>query len=126
MVSWHLSPCWFDLVCGMHLPCVRRPVADRLNVSVIDADSFRLNENVVPTGGFFCLRLIFASLLPSRQADADCFKREIDGPLAVVNVAATARSALIARSHVLVPLQAPLHPANAEPACAVAVNTSLC
>jgi hypothetical protein len=42
----------------------------------------------------------------------------------VLNVAVTARAAVIDTVHVLVPLQAPLQPANAEPLAAAAVNVT--
>jgi hypothetical protein len=106
---------------------------------VIVAGLFRLNENVVPTGGSFLFfpRLICASLLPSRQADADCIRAEIDSgseefceidcvAVSLTNVAVTVWSELIGTLHAPAPLHAPLQPANVEPAVAAALNATVC
>jgi hypothetical protein len=44
------------------------------------------------------------------------------GGLSAVNVAVTSRAELIVKSHMPAPEQAPLQPANAEPAAGVAVS----
>jgi hypothetical protein len=42
-----------------------------VKLKLIDAGSLSEKANVVPIGGFFLLRLICASRLPSRQLAAD-------------------------------------------------------
>src|SRR5205807_7859498 len=77
-----------SLFWATHLPWTLRPARRWVKARVTVAGSLRSNENTVPIGGFRC-RAIDASLLPSRQTEADWVRPVIDGggSCAVRNVA---------------------------------------
>jgi hypothetical protein len=61
----------FSGVLAAHLRPTLRPLSSWVNLKLTDACSLSENENVVPVGGRFLGLLVWASLLPSRQREAD-------------------------------------------------------